>query len=197
MSETKITKTTKKAANTKAKESKVMKKEEVAVVETAVEAVVEKAEVKKEKKKNKEKVAVTIPVLDNDTLLKLFHDNGCVARTHASNESNVVYNTFGTQSRVLQQKRAYQLLLTNGHKSTKSGIVDTENDDAKRFTEWYEQLSEDDKKMVSGYAEMMNTKLSASELPRERTVKLTSYDLLVRFIQYMSKFPENMLAKAE
>ena len=41
MSETKITKTTKKAANTKAKESKVMKKEEVAVVETAVEAVVE------------------------------------------------------------------------------------------------------------------------------------------------------------
>lgn len=192
MSETKITKTTKKAANTKAKESKVMKKEEVAVVE----AVVEKAEVKKEKK-NKEKVAVTIPVLDNDTLLKLFHDNGCLARTHASNESNVVYNTFGTQSRVLQQKRAYQLLLTNGHKSTKSGIVDTENDDAKRFTEWYEQLSEDDKKMVSGYAEMMNTKLSASELPRERTVKLTSYDLLVRFIQYMSKFPENMLAKAE
>lgn len=196
MSETKITKTTKKAANTKAKESKVMKKKEVAVVETAVEAVVEKAEVKKEKK-NKEKVAVTIPVLDNDTLLKLFHDNGCLARTHASNESNVVYNTFGTQSRVLQQKRAYQLLLTNGHKSTKSGIVDTENDDAKRFTEWYEQLSEDDKKMVSGYAEMMNTKLSASELPRERTVKLTSYDLLVRFIQYMSKFPENMLAKAE
>ena len=196
MSETKITKTTKKAANTKAKESKVMKKEEVAVVETAVEAIVEKAEVKKEKK-NKEKVAVTIPVLDNDTLLKLFHDNGCVARTHASNESNVVYNTFGTQSRVLQQKRAYQLLLTNGHKSTKSGIVDTENDDAKRFTEWYEQLSEDDKKMVSGYAEMMDTKLSASELPRERTVKLTSYDLLVRFIQYMRKFPENMLAKAE
>lgn len=151
-----------------------------------------KAEVAKvEPKKNEQKKSVSVPQLTNDELKALFIDNGCQTYTNASNGSKVVYNTFGTKSRVLQQGKAYQLLLTNGHKMVKNNVVDSENDDAGRFISWYETLSEDEKKMVSGYSEMMATKLAMSEMPREKTVKITSYDLLVKFIQHMSTFAEN------
>lgn len=170
----------------------------------AVEMVPEITEVKETKKtkkvktvkENKEKVNVAITVMDNDTLKKLFQSNGCATYTNASNKSSVVYNTFGTKSRILQQQQAYQLLLTNGHKSTKHGIIETDNDDAKKFGSWYETLSDEQKKSVVGFDSMMNTKLSASEMPRERTVKLVSYDLLVEFIKFMATFEENKLAIA-
>lgn len=197
MAEKNLTKkTVAKKATTKVQEEKTMSKK----IENTEVAVVEKAEVKKEvvKKENKKKAPqVTITVMDNDTLKKLFADNGCITRTNANNASGVVYNTFGTQSRVLQQKRAYQLLLTNGHKSTKTGVVATENDDTARFIKWYDELSDAEKSKVNGYDDLLKTKLSASELPRERTVKLTDYDLLVKFIKYMATFTENQVAKAE
>ena len=72
-----------------------------------------------------------------------------------------------------------------------------DNDDTSRFVAWYEQLSDEDKKMVIGFAEMMSTKLSSTEMPRERTVKLASKDLLIRFIQYMATFPENQVVVAK
>lgn len=167
--------------------------------EVVDEAIAEEPKKVKKAKKNKEKeVAPTITVMDNDTLKKLFQENGCQTYTAASNTSNVVYNTFGTKSRVLQQKKAYQLLLTNGHKDVKGSIVECENDDTKRFMEWYETLTDEQKGWVVGYSEITATKLSQSEMPRERTVKITSYDLLVKFIQFMGTFAENqILAKAE
>lgn len=163
-------------------------KEVAAVVEKEV---VKKTTAKKEvAKENSKKVSKSVPQMTNDELRQLFVENGCVAGSKAKADT-VVYNQFGTKSRVLQQGKAYQLLLTNGHKEVKGAIVDTDNDDAKRFEDWYNQLSKEDQEMVVGFAEMMNTKLSASEMPRERSVKLTSKDLLVKFIQYMATFTEN------
>ena len=39
------------------------------------------------------------------------------------------------------------------------------------------------------------TKLATSEMPRERTVKIINYDLLVDFIKYMATFTENKIAE--
>ena len=170
----------------KVETKKEVKKEVAKVTETAkVEA--PKAVTNKEKKSK----AVTVPQMTNSEMKKLFEDNGCKTRTKASDASKVVYNTFGTDSRVLQQGRAYQLLLTNGHKKVKEEIVECDNNDVARFKEFYGKLSDSDKKSVVGYDEIETTKLSFSEMPRERSVKLTSLDVLTAFIKYMATFDEN------
>ena len=181
--------TTKKAVvkkeSTKKVDAKKEVKKEVAPATAKVET--KKVETNKEKKSK----AVTVPQMTNSEMKKLFEDNGCKTRTKASDESKVVYNTFGTDSRVLQQGRAYQLLLTNGHKKVKEEIVECDNNDVKRFKEFYGKLSDSDKKAVVGYDEIETTKLSFSEMPRERSVKLTSLDVLTAFIKYMATFDEN------
>lgn len=162
----------------------------MAAVNTPAEKTTKKPAAKKEKKVNSKKVTVSVDQLTNEELRKVFTENGCRAESNA-NASTVVYNQFGTKSRVLQQKRAYQLLLTNGHKKVKETVVDSDNDDTARFIEFYNSLSEEDKKSVIGFDGIQSTKLSDSEMPRERTVKLTSLDMLKKFIQYMAQFEEN------
>lgn len=153
---------------------------------------------KTEKQDNKEKKNVAgVKQMKNSELQKLFTDNGCLTKTKANDASDVVYNTFGTKSRVLQQKRGYQLLLTNGHKKVKEHVVESDNDDAKRFDGWYKKLSKDEQAKVSGIEGLFSTKLSDSELPRERTVKITDFDLLVKFIQFMGSFDENKVVAAK
>lgn len=168
--------------------------EEVKVDETKVEEV--EKEVEKKSKKNKEKAVSPIVIMDNDAFRKLFIENGCAAGSNAKAES-VVYQQFGTKSRILQQKKAYQLLLTNGHKMTKAGIVDTENDDVARFTQFYNTLSDEEKVSVVGYDTIQDTKLSESEMPRERTCKINKFDVLVKFLQFMAQFEENKVVVTE
>lgn len=198
--ETKTNKTQK--ANTTTKENTTMKKEtkskatnkkqEVKSQETKQEVVVSTTPNKEKKSK-----AVLVPQMTNSEMKKLFNDNGCKTKTNANDTSNVVYNTFGTNSRVLQQSRAYQLLLTNGHKKVKEEVVECENDDVKRFKEWYAKLDETLRKSVIGYDEIETTKLSFSEMPRERSVKLTSLELLTDYIKYMATFDENKVVVAQ
>lgn len=152
------------------------------------------AEAPKKNKEKKEKVC-PITIMDNDTLRKLFTDNNCKAESGAKNSSKVVYQQWGTKSRVLQQGKAYQLLLTNGHKKEKENIVACDNDDVARFEKWYEKL--EDKSVVNGMDGLHTMKLSDSEMPRERSVKLTSYNALVDFIKYMATFSENQLVVAD
>lgn len=183
------TKNTVKTENTvkTTKEEKVMKK---SVEKKAVET--KKVETKKvDKKENAKKVSSAVPQMTNSELKKLFIDNGCLAGSNAKDTSKVVYQQWGTQSRVLQQGKGYQLLLTNGHAVKKGEVVDTDNNDTERFTKWYNKLSDSKKGMISGDIE--KGKLSASEMPREKTVKITNYDLLVEFIKYMGTFKENKL----
>lgn len=195
------TKETKKGANNMKKqiEKKVNAKKETKP------AVVEKKEVAKPAPKTEPKAKVEkkeapkakgVPQLKNSELAQLFVQNGCVTRTKASDESNVVYQTFGTKSRVLQQNRAYQLLLTNGHEMKKGLLVDAENDDTARFIEWYNTLTDEQKAYVAGFDTITATKLATTEMPRERTVKIINYDLLVEYIKYMATFTENQPATA-
>lgn len=186
------------------KEKKNMKKEEVKQeVEVKKEETKKEVKPKKErkakteKKEKEQKAVISIKAMNNSEMKDLFINNGCAVYTKASDDSKVVYNTFGTKSRVLQQGKAYQLLLTNGHKKVKDSVVESTNDDTARFIKWYDKLSADDKKQVVGYDQIMNTKLSASEMPRERTVKIVSFDLLVKFIKYMATFAENQPIVAE
>lgn len=203
----KNTTTATKKANTTTKENTNMKKETVKKTTNKKETVkkeVKAPEVKVEEVKteapkvNKEKKTktVTVPQMTNSEMKKLFEENGCMTKTKANDTSNVVYNTFGTNSRVLQQGRAYQLLLTNGHKKVKEEVVECENDDVKRFKEFYSKLTDDKKKSVVGYDEIETTKLSFSEMPRERSVKLTSFELLTEYIKYMATFDENKVVVA-
>lgn len=187
--------TTKKENTTMKKETKskaTNKKQEVKSQETKQEVVVSTTPNKEKKSK-----AVLVPQMTNSEMKKLFNDNGCKTKTNANDTSNVVYNTFGTNSRVLQQSRAYQLLLTNGHKKVKEEVVECENDDVKRFKEWYAKLDETLRKSVIGYDEIETTKLSFSEMPRERSVKLTSLELLTDYIKYMATFDENKVVVAQ
>lgn len=189
------TKETKKGAN-------VMKKQIEKKVNEKKPAVVEKKEVAKPAPKTEPKAKVEkkkvagVPQLKNSELAQLFIQNGCVTKTKASDESNVVYQTFGTKSRVLQQNRAYQLLLTNGHEMKKGLLVDAENDDTARFVEWYNTLTDEQKAYVAGFDTITATKLATTEMPRERTVKIINYDLLVEYIKYMATFTENQPATA-
>lgn len=171
-------KETVKKVNTK---KAVTKKEVVAPIE----------ENKVEKKADNKKKAVLVKQMNNSEMKELFISNGCQTYSKSNDSSNVVYNTFGTKSRILQQGRGYQLLLTNGHRMINNEIVDTDNDDTKRFMDWYGTLSEEKKMYVSGAESIMSTKLSSSELPRERVAKITNLDLLVEFIKYMGTFAEN------
>ena len=168
--------------------------EETAVKEEVVqEAVKEEIEPKKTNKEKKAK-AITVPQFTNSEFKKLFEDNGCKTRTNACDRSKVVYNTFGTQSRILQQTRGYQLLLTNGRKMVKKEIVDADYNDVARFLDWYNSLTPEQQSFVIGDVEQ--GKLSDSEFPREKTVKITSLDLLVNYIQYMATFDENKVVVA-
>jgi len=177
------------------KKAKVEKKQEVKVEETKVEEVKAPAVEELKKKVNREKIA-SVPQFTNSEFKKLFEDNGCMTRTKANDTSNVVYNTFGTQSRVLQQTKAYQLLLTNGHKKVKEEVVECDNDDVKRFKAFYETLDDDRKKLVVGYEGIEAGKLSFSEMPRERSVKIVSVELLTDYIKYMATFDENKVVVA-
>ena len=186
--------TTKKVTGNKSvKEEKVMKTKETKKVETKKAAEVKETK-KVEKKVNAKKESFSVPQMKNSELAKLFNDNGCLTKSKANDSSNVVYNTFGTESRVLQQKRAYQLLLTNGHDMVKGAIVDGESDDVARFTKWYKTLNKEQQAYINGFDTITATKLADSELPRERTVKVTNLDVLVNFIQFMSTFNENKVA---
>ncbi len=178
----------------KTAKKETVKKETKKVTETKKEVAPATAKVEAPKavtNKEKKSKAVTVPQMTNSEMKKLFEDNGCKTKTKANDTSNVVYNTFGTNSRVLQQGRAYQLLLTNGHKKVKEEVVECDNNDVLRFKEFYGKLSDSDKKAVVGYDEIETTKLSFSEMPRERSVKLTSLELLTAFIKYMATFDEN------
>jgi len=197
--------TTKKQENKKVqKEEKVMETKKKVIkgaksvkaqeVKETKKVEAEKVEEKKvEKKVNAKKQTVAVPQLKNSEFAKLFQDNGCLTKTKANDSSNVVYNTFGTESRILQQKRAYQLLLTNGHDIKKGAVVEGESDDVARFTEWYGTLSDEQKSFVNGFDTITATKLATSEMPRERTVKITNLDLLVEFIKFMATFSENQV----
>jgi hypothetical protein len=154
-----------------------------------------KTEVKATKKNTEKKNTTTIKLMTNEELAKLFVDNGCSAGSKAKS-TTTVYQQFGTKSRVLQQKKAYQLLLTNGHAKVKENIVDSDNDDTARFIEFYNKLSEKDKALVDGFDTIQTTKLSDTEMPRERTVKIKDYDLLVKFLKFMAKFEENKVVTA-
>lgn len=196
-----------KATNTKAvksqktnKEEKVMNKTTKSVKKVETKKVVKevKPEVKVEKApkvKVEKKKSVSVPQMTNSELKELFIKNGCKTRTNASDTSKVVYNTFGTQSRVLQQNRSYQLLLTNGHELKKGIVVEADNDDVERFTKWYKGLSKEQQAYVNGFDTITATKLATTEMPRERTVKIINYDLLVDFIKYMATFTENQIAE--
>ena len=156
-----------------------------------------KVEVKEEVvKKERQVKAPKVEQMKNSELRNLMIENGCLVRGNAKDTSDVVYVGFGTQSRILQQKNAYQLLLTNGHKKVKEQVVECDNDDTARFLKWYEKLSKGDKAMVSGADTIKESKLSESELPREKQCKLLSKEILVKFIQYMSKFEENKVVTA-
>lgn len=187
-----MAKETKKVNSKKANKKEV---EKIDVQETAVEVqeVVEKETTKKTNKEKKAK-AITVPQFTNSEFKKLFEDNGCKTRTSANDTSKVVYNTFGTQSRILQQTRGYQLLLTNGRKMVKKEIVNADYNDVVRFLDWYNSLTPEQQSFVIGDVEQ--GKLSDSEFPREKTVKITSLDLLVNYIQYMATFDENKIVVA-
>ena len=184
-------------ATKKATENKATKK---AIAPKSAPKTDKKVETKKpvektEKKAVKKETAKKVQQFKNSEMKNMFVSNGCKALTNAKDTSNVVYNTFGTHSRILQQGKAYQLLLTNGHKKDKTGIVDTANDDVQRFKKFYNSLTKEEKAMVLGFDTIDITKLAESELPRERTVKLIDADLLIKFIQFMATFEENTLEK--
>lgn len=179
---------TKKGA-TKEKVAKVEKKEK----EVKTEKVETKVETKKEvANKKKRDVQPTVPQMTNEELKALMVECGAKATGGAKSDS-VVYNQFGTKSRILQQKKGYQLLLVNGHKKEKENIVASDIDDVKRFQEWYNTLTDEQKKWVNPEL----TKLSDSEMPREKACKLLSKDMLVSFIKYMSGFAENAVEVAK
>jgi hypothetical protein len=178
-------KTTKTNKATNNKEAKVMNK-------TEKKENVKKVEKEAVKKENVRKTN-SVKQMKNSEMKALFTENGCATYTKAKDTSNVVYNTFGTKSRVLQQGKAYQLLLTNGHKKVKEQVVDCENDDVKRFKEFYSKLSKEEQAKITGVDLIDTVKLAESELPRERSVKVNDFDLLVKFIQFMGTFEENKI----
>lgn len=183
-------------ANTKNTEKETVVKETKTTKSTKKVTEKKPAAKKATKKDNAEKKVATIQQFTNEELRKLFNENGCLAGSRAKADT-VVYNQFGTKSRVLQQKRAYQLLLTNGHAKVKEAIVDSDNDDTARFIEFYGKLSDTEKAAVIGFDSIQTTKLSDSEMPRERSVKLASTELLVKFLKYMAGFEENKMVVAE
>lgn len=176
-----------KAVKTTAKKAPVAKKD------VKVEKAVEKKVVENKEKKER-KVVPTVQQMKNSEMAELFRKCGLSTNSSAKDSSNVVYNTFGTKSRVLQQNKAYQLLLTNGHKMVKDQVVDCDNDDTARFIKFYKSLTKEEQAMVKDYDAITTTSLSKSELPRERSVKITNYDLLVKFLQFMATFEENKVA---
>ena len=135
--------------------------------------------------------------MNNSELKDLFTENGCKATGAPKDTSNVVYNTFGTASRILQQNKAYQLLLTNGKVKVKKEVVDAPYNDVDRFKKFYEELTDEEKKSISGFDTMESTKLADSEFPREKTVKIISKEILVKFIQFMATFEENQVVVAK
>ena len=181
-------KETKKTNTTKVATKKVAAKETVKT--TAV-----KAETKTTENKKKRNSAPKVKQMTNEELRVLFVKAGLSAGSKAKSE-NVVYQQFGTQSRVLQQSRGYQLLLTNGHKKVKENVVDSDNDDVARFKTFYGKLSKDEQGMVTGYDTIETAKLSESEMPRERSVKLGSFELLEKFLTFMAGFEENKIPVA-
>lgn len=183
------TKEVKKVAPTKNTKKEVTKKDSVDKAAKKAKAVVtEKAAPKKREPK-----LPSVEQFTNSQLRNLLVDNGCLPRGNARDTSNVVYTGFGTQSRILQQKNGYQLLLTAGHKKVKENIVDCDNNDTERFTKWFNKLSKEKKAFVSGGDSILESKLSESELPREKQCKITNKDLLIEFIKYMGTFDENKL----
>lgn len=188
--------TTKKATDNKATKKvaapKVTPKTETKAAETK-----KPAEKKEEtaKKPAKKETAKSVKQFNNSEMKNMFVSNGCKALTNAKDTSNVVYNTFGTKSRVLQQGKAYQLLLTNGHKKVKEEVVESDNNDTERFKKFYNSLTKEEKAMVLGFDTIDVSKLAESEMPRERSVKLIDADLLIKFIKFMATFEENALEK--
>lgn len=175
---------------TKAAQKETTKNTKVATKKNSVKEV-KPAAVKTEAPKKEKKSRVTVKQYTNSEFQKLFIENGCGTFSKAKDSSDVVYNTFGTKSRVLQQGSAYQLLLTNGHKKVKDQIVECDNNDVARFDKFYAKLSKADQEQVIGYDTIQTTKLSLSELPRERSVKIKNEDLLVKFLKFMATFEEN------
>ena len=185
------------------KEEKNMGKKKVVATEVKVEETtntnaveeVKTEEVKQAKVNKKERAKVVgVQQMTNSELAQLFQDNGCRAYSGAKDSSKVVYNQFGTHSRVLQQTRGYQLLLTNGKTKKKNEILDVGYNDVERFKEWFGGLTPEQKAMISGDVDA--GKLSDSEFPREKTVKINSFDLLVEYIKYMGTFDENKVVVA-
>lgn len=181
------------------KEEKNMGKKKVVATEVKVEETtnaVEEVKTGVKAKVNKKERAKVVGVqqMTNSELAQLFQDNGCRAYSGAKDTSKVVYNQFGTHSRVLQQTRGYQLLLTNGKTKKKNEILDVGYNDVERFKEWFGGLTPEQKAMVSGDVDA--GKLSDSEFPREKTVKINSFDLLVEYIKYMAGFDENKIVVA-
>ena len=173
--------------------AKVTKKESTKKVDKKQEVKVETKAVETEKKEVVKKSRISVQQFTNSEFAKLFTDNGCKTECNPKDTSNVVYNQFGTKSRILQQGSAYQLLLTNGHTKKKDVVLDVEYNDVERFKEWYQSVDAGMQSTVKGYAEIDAGKLSDSEFPREKTVKLTTVESLKSYLQFMSKFAENAI----
>lgn len=177
----------KKTTVKKSTNKKVDKKQEVKVETPKVET--EKTETVKKEKKSR----ISVQQFTNSEFANLFREYGCKTECSPKDTSNVVYNQFGTKSRILQQGSAYQLLLTNGHTKKKDVVLDVAYNDVERFKEWYQSVDAGMQSTVKGYAEIDAGKLSDSEFPREKTVKLTTVDSLKSYLQFMGKFAENAI----
>ena len=142
---------TTKKTNTKTNTKKTKEVKAKEVIQETVDPVVETENKEKTPKAKKEKkVTITVPQMNNSELKDLFTENGCKATGAPKDTSNVVYNTFGTASRILQQNKAYQLLLTNGKVKVKKEVVDAPYNDVDRFKKFYEELTDEELAKKSG-----------------------------------------------
>ena len=142
--------------------------------------VVKEAIAKKEVETKKQEVA-NVNKINNDVLAKLFSDNGCAAHSKAKS-ANVVYQQFGTKSRVL---------MYNGKKvPNRSQLLLTEAD-YEEFKRWYDKQDKSIKDMFEADTVSVPGVLSESEKPRVKSVKVDVIDGLVEYIKFMAKFEVN------
>lgn len=152
--------------NSKQEEVKVVKSKKAAKVEAVAKI---------------ESVAVEQPVanihkINNADLVQLFKDNGCKPYSKAKSD-NVVYQQFGTKSRVL---------MYNSKKSPERSQLLLTEADYEEFKKWYNEQADDIKAMFESDSVKFPGMLSASEKPRVNSVKVNNVDGLTVFIKFMA-----------
>ena len=160
----------------------ILRSKKVATIDVTKEVgkVVKEAIAKKEVETKKQEVA-NVNKINNDVLAKLFSDNGCAAHSKAKS-ANVVYQQFGTKSRVL---------MYNGKKvPNRSQLLLTEAD-YEEFKRWYDKQDKSIKDMFEADTVSVPGVLSESEKPRVKSVKVDVIDGLVEYIKFMAKFEVN------